>query len=135
MPATRSRVLRYATAGGAALSALLYLLLGLSVIRVVDGQAAGEVVPPLLIAAGLFAVLALLVARTSRRSVLLAGAALQILVIVGYVVIAAERTPAFEPWGVGLKVVQVLLLGALLYLAARSTADRPGRGPGTLRHV
>ncbi|HZW01842.1 MAG TPA: hypothetical protein VFF55_09780 [Candidatus Deferrimicrobium sp.] len=40
-------------------------------------------------------------------------------VIVMYVVVGQERTPAFETWGITIKILQVVLLGALLYLALR----------------
>ena len=67
--------------------------------------------------------LAVVLAVSSARWVLAAGAALQILVLVGYVVVASERTPAYEAWGITSKVLQVLLLAALVYLATQ----RPGR--------
>ena len=73
------------------------------------------------VAAALFALLAVLLATVPRRPVFLAGAALQLLVIVGYLVIAAERSPAFEAWGVSLKVLQVAVLAALVALAVRGT--------------
>jgi hypothetical protein len=47
------------------------------------------------------------------------GALLQVGVIVMYVIVGQERTPAFEAWGITIKILQVVLLGALLYLALR----------------
>ena len=43
----------------------------------------------------------------------------------GYIAVAPDRTPAFEPWGITLRIVQVPLLIALLYLAVRPSEQRP----------
>jgi hypothetical protein len=88
------------------------------------------------IAAAAFALLTVLLALTPSRPVLLAGAGLQVLVIAGYVAIAAERTPAFEAWGLSLKALQVALLIALVSLAFQPTSRQAARtaapppGPG-----
>ncbi len=36
-----------------------------------------------------------------------------------YVVVSTNRTPPFEAWGLSIKVLQLVLLGALLYLSVR----------------
>jgi peptidoglycan/LPS O-acetylase OafA/YrhL len=123
----RSLALRRSAAGLAAVIAVLYLLIGFSVVTVVDGQD-GEVVPPLVVSAGLFAVLALLLARSAPRWMLVAGMVLQVLVLVGYVAIAPERTPSFEVWGVTVKLLQVALLGLLVALATRGRVRKPRSG-------
>jgi hypothetical protein len=129
---TQRRV-RYAAAAGAALVTALYLLIGFGVVRVVDGQPAG-VVPPLLIAAALFAALAVLLLTAPRRWVWFAGAALTALVIVGYIAIGADRSPAFEAWGLTVKTVQIALLGALTWLALRRPA-RSAMGPANRQRL
>jgi hypothetical protein len=44
---------------------------------------------------------------------------LQVIVLVGYVAAAGLRTPSFEPWGILVKVCQVVVLAAVLYLIVR----------------
>lgn len=109
-------------ATGAAVVAVAYLLIGVSAIHVVEDQQG--TVPPMLVSALLFAGLTVALARAPRRGVIVAGIALQILVIVGYLAVAAERTPAFEAWGIAIKVVQVALVGMLAYLALRPPVTR-----------
>jgi hypothetical protein len=113
---------RYAAAVGSALAALLYLLIAFSVITVVEDQPGFG--PPMLIAGVLFAGLAALLVLSARRIVFVPGAGLQVLVLLGYLAISAERTPAFEAWGITTKALQVLLLAAFVYLTlqSRSTA-------------
>jgi hypothetical protein len=113
-PATVQRI-RFAAAAVAAAVAVAYLLIGTSVIAVVDGQTG--LVPPILIAAGLFAAIAIAAVVRPSRPLWIAGGALQVLVVLGYIAISPERTPAFEAWGVGVKVLQILLLAGFLTLA------------------
>lgn len=117
--------LRYATAGVAGMLAVLYLLIGVGVITVVEDQAASDPAPPF-IAGGLFAVLAVLLLITAGRGVLIAGVLLQVVVLGMYVVIASERTPAYEAWGLGMKAVQVGLLAALLTMLVRRSRSAQG---------
>jgi hypothetical protein len=116
---SRERV-RYIAAGLAAATALLYFLIGLGVVRVVESSAA---TPDLFefgaMAGGAFAFGALLLAVTDRRELWVVGALLQMVVLIGYVSAADMRTPAFEFWGLAIKAFQLLLLGALTYLALR----------------
>ena len=130
--ATARRV-RYAAAVTSALVTILYLLTGLGTVAVTADQPAG-VVPPLLIAAALFAVLTVVLLRASKRWTWLAGAALQVFVVVMYVVIAADRTPAFEAWGITVKVLQVGLLGAFAWLALQRPSE-PEATPGRNRRL
>jgi hypothetical protein len=45
-------------------------------------------------------------------------ALLDLVTIVGYFALAGLRAPPFEPWGVSIKVLQVIVLGGLIYLLA-----------------
>ena len=110
--------LRYLAAGVAVVVALLYLLIGFDVITVVEDQATAGAAP-VLIAGLLFAVLAVLLLAWPKRRVLVAGAALQVLVLVRYLAVSGERSPAFEAWGIGLKVLQAGLLVAFVSLLVR----------------
>ena len=118
---------RYLAGGGVALAAIGYLLIAIDVVTVVEGQATTDATP-LYIAAGLFAVLAVALMATPSRAVYATGAALQLLVIVGYLLISSDRTPAFETWGITLKILQIALLAALIYLMTRPT-PRDAVGP------
>jgi hypothetical protein len=133
MTETHSR-LRVAAACLAGAIAALYVLTGTGLVAVTAGQEPG-VVPPLLVGAGVFAVLAVLTLVRSGRPTLLAGAALQPPFILLYLVIAAERTPAFEAWGITIKTLQVLLLGVLLWLALQRKEETAAQGPKRLRTV
>jgi hypothetical protein len=117
LPAARRRMQRIAAAG-CALVAVGYLLTGTGLIAVTADQPPGAILP-LLIAAALFGALALGSLRGARRGLWIAGAALQMLVIAGYVAVAAERTPPYEVWGVTLKVLQVALLVVFGWLVIR----------------
>jgi hypothetical protein len=118
--------IRYLAAGGAVLVAVLYLLIAIDVVTVVDDQAAADATP-LYVAAALFVLLAVGLVSTRRRAVYAVGAGLQLLVIVGYLVIAADRIPSFEAWGIAVKIIQVGLLTAFIYLMVRQTPRTVGR--------
>ena len=112
----RQRVRTFAAAM-AACASFIYFLIGLRVVSVIQnpeeqvgfGFAAG---------AG-FAVAALLILSVDQRSLWVAGAVLQVLIIFMYFILAAERVPEFEVWGILLRIVQVPLLVAVTYLAIR----------------
>jgi glucose dehydrogenase len=61
-----------------------------------------------------------------RRALWILGAVLQLFVVWGYFAVAPDRTPSFEAWGISLRILQIPLLAALVYLALRSV-----RSPGT----
>jgi uncharacterized protein len=76
-------------------------------------------------AAAIFLVGLVLLLRTDRRVVWGLGAALQLMIAAMYVGVSSDRDPAFEAWGLGLRVPQLILFGILVYLAVRpSTAER-----------
>jgi hypothetical protein len=134
LPAARRRMQRIAAAG-CALVAVGYLLTGTGLIAVTADQPPGAI-PPLLIAAALFGALALGSLRGARRGLWIAGAALQMLVIAGYVAVAAERTPPYEVWGVTLKVLQVALLVVFGWLVIRRESGEDVEvGAGSPRYV
>lgn len=116
---SRERV-RYIASGLAGATAVLYFLIGLGVVRVAESSAD---TPDLFefgaMTGGAFAFGALLLAVTDRRELWVMGALLQMVVLIGYVAAADMRTPAFEFWGLAIKVFQLLLLVALTYLALR----------------
>jgi hypothetical protein len=45
--------------------------------------------------------------------------AFQVFVYWAYFNVSKQRTPPFEVWGITLRIIQLPLLGALVYLAAR----------------
>jgi hypothetical protein len=110
--------MRFVAAGVAGLVAVLYLLIGFGVITVVQDQAEAGAAP-VVVAGVLFAALAVLLLITSSRQVFIAGAVLQVVVLVMYLVVSAERVPAFEAWGLGIKALQAGLLAAFVTMRLR----------------
>lgn len=117
------QTIRYVAAGLSAVIAGIYFLIGIGVLVVVDPGAAAPDAPPMLVfgasAGGAFLLGAVLLAELDRRWLWILGAILQVLVAWGYFTVAADRTPAFEAWGITLRIIQVPLLAALVYLAVR----------------
>jgi hypothetical protein len=73
---------------------------------------------------------AVLLLAFDRRLVWILGAILQIFVIYSYFNFAPQRTPTFEIWGILLRVAEVLIFTALVFLVAvrvptSSVASRP----------
>ncbi len=118
MPGQRSRQVRYAATGAAALTALLYVLAGtVGSIKLGFCLAMGGVFVAVTIALFLFA----------QRWVWYLVALLDLGAIVGYFAVAPTRDPHFELWGIAIKASQVVLLAALGYLILR---DRRAPGHG-----
>jgi hypothetical protein len=126
------QTIRYVAAALAGLISLLYLLIGLQVVSVIDQteDQAGFAIP----AAIAFALGAALLLAMDRRIVWIAGALLQIGMIVMYFVVAPDRSPNFELWGVLIRILQVPLLAALLYLGLAASPKRVPELGGTGRH-
>ena len=129
LEAPNRRRIRFAAAGLAAITSLLYVLIATSVVSVIDAGAVENArhdqmafATPAAIAYAIGAVL-LLLPLMDRRILWVAGALLQMGVIIMYFSVAADREPSFEPWGIAIEVVQVLLLAALVALAV----DEPER--------
>jgi hypothetical protein len=110
--------MRFVVAGVAGLVAVLYLLIGFDVITVIQDQTEAGAAP-VLIAGVLFTALAAALLLTASRGVLVAGAALQVVVLVMYLVVSAERVPAFEAWGLTIKALQAGLFVAFVVMLVR----------------
>lgn len=117
--------------GGAAASglmALIYFGIGLGVLQVVDPATQTESLLPFGAAAGgAFLLGAALLSTTDRRPLWVLGAIFQVAVAIMYVVVSQQRTPPFEVWGITLRIIQVPLFAALLYLALKSPEARSVR--------
>lgn len=72
-------------------------------------------------AASIFGVGAGLLLRFDNRLLWAVGAAMQLMIGAMYLAVSTDRTPSFEAWGLGLRVLQVPLFVILLSLALRST--------------
>ena len=96
---------------------LLYLLIGLGVLIVAEHKTGSPDRARILLGAAVaFFVLTACLSLLDRRVAYVLGAALQVVCIIGYFVIAPSRAPHYEEWGIVIKILQVLLLGTLVYL-------------------
>ena len=118
------RAARYFAALMVLVSGVLYLLLGLDVFHYGEVQGLWGRDGRLLAAAAVFFLGTILLLVFDRRVVYILGALLQVVCLVGYFVIAPDREPSFERWGIAIKVVQALALVALAYLAMQSPRRR-----------
>ncbi len=119
------RAMRYLAATLSAGAAVVYVLIGFEVIKVVDHNPPDmpSLLPFGLLSGGAFLLGAVLLLLFDRRILWLLGGLFQVGAIAMYFVVAPQRDPSYEPWGIGLKVVEVGLLVSLGYLAIR-----PSRG-------
>ena len=138
MPAPSHPVfVRYIAAAISGAAAMVYVLIAANVVTVTEEQAAEAPVPPL-VAAVLLAVVAGLLVRSDRRGVLIGAISVQAFLIVFYFVVAIERVPAFEAWGIGLKLAQgvvIVLLTWLLMTRDASDGKQPGDSPVEMRRT
>jgi hypothetical protein len=120
------RAIRLVAAGLAAAMATIYFLIGAGVLNV--GSAEGTDTGFLVIfgasAGAAFLLGAVLLTTFDRRWLWIVGAVFQVFVIWAYIDVSSTRTPAFEPWGVTLRIIQLPLLAALLYLALHPAEER-----------
>jgi hypothetical protein len=113
--------------------AVVYFLIGLGILDI-GASSSGEMVDLALFgfSAGVaYLVLALLLTFTDRRWLWLLATLLMLWVYVIYVSTSGVREPPFEFWGLALRVIQVPLLAALIYLSwkpSRSTTQETARG-------
>jgi hypothetical protein len=125
------RQVRYLAGIAAGAMAAIYFLIGLGVLQVVDPGSAAEGSPDMLAfgasAGAMFLLGAVLLLAVDRRFLWVGGAILQVLVFAMYLVVSQQRTPAFELWGITLRVIQVPLFAALVYLALRREDRQPAR--------
>jgi hypothetical protein len=112
--------IRYVAAGISAVMAAIYFLIGAGVVTVVTAQQDDPSMLAFGVMAGSgFLLGAVLLVAFDRRWLWILGAILQLFVAVAYFSLAPQRDPPFEPWGIILRVLQLPLLGALVYLAWR----------------
>ncbi len=127
------RTSRYGGAAIAIAMAAIYVLIGLNVLRVVDAQGGTDLLGFGAAAAALFGTGAVLLLLLDRRPLWVIGAILQVLVAAMYVAVAPSREPSFEVWGTTLRILQIPLFAALVYLALHvpvpNTASRAQLGP------
>lgn len=117
----RRRMIRYTAAAASIVTALLYFGIGAGLVVVVtETRADGPGMFEFGASAGAaFVIGALLLLTLDLRILWVLGALLQVGVIVMYVAVGPQRTPPFELWGLLIKALQVVILGALLYLIVR----------------
>jgi len=111
------RAIRYFAAMLTGITAVIYFMIGFNVVSVLD-KSTDQVF-------GIFAALAyglgvVLLLAVNRRMIWVTGAVFQVFVIFTYINFASQRSPAFEVWGILLRVVQLILLVTLVYLTVRS---------------
>jgi len=113
------RTVRLTAAIASAAMATIYFLIGLGVLNI-GGSKSGETVDLAVFgfsAGAAFLILAGLLAFTDRRWIWVLAAIFQAFVYLVYFGVAAGREPPFEVWGITLRVIQVVVLGGLIYLA------------------
>jgi hypothetical protein len=120
-------MVRHVGAGLAATMAVIYYLIGLGVLDVGGSgdQQAGLLVFGVL-AGSAFLLGAVLLARFDRRWLWITGALFQVFVYWAYIDISKSRTPPFETWGILLRIIELPLLLALVYLALRPAKSPVG---------
>jgi hypothetical protein len=74
----------------------------------------------------------LLLLAFDRRVLWILGAILQVFVIYTYFNLASQRTPAYEVWGILIRIAQLMILIALVYLEVRLPLAQAA-GPGGSR--
>lgn len=119
------RSIRYVAAAVAASMAAIYYLIGIGTLSVgsVENGDVGFILVFGALAGSAFLLGAVLLVTVDRRWLWMLGAVFQVFVYIGYFSVARDRTPAFEAWGITLRVIQVPLLAALLYLAWRRPVE------------
>ncbi|MHB1413943.1 MAG: hypothetical protein ACYC1C_01730 [Chloroflexota bacterium] len=123
--ALRRRAIRFFAVAMSGAAALIYFLIGLQVLPVLETTQDQTVFG---IIAGLgYALGVVLLLAFDRRVLWVLGAALQLLALYTYFNVASQRTPPYEFWGLLLKVMQLVILVALVYLAIRPPLGRPRR--------
>lgn len=118
----RRRTLRYVAAALAALTAVIYLLIGVNVLTVLDTPA--DQIFGLFAFCG-YALGVFLLLAYDRRPIVILGAVFQVFVIYQYFNLASQRSPTYEVWGIVLRVIQAVLLLTLVYLEVRLPLARP----------
>jgi hypothetical protein len=118
---------RYVGALASAAMAVIYFLIGLHVLDV-GGSTTGESVDLAVFgfsAGSAFLVLSVLLMLTDRRWVWILAAIFQVWVSVIYFSVSGTRVPAFELWGITLRVIQLPLFVVLVYLSWKAPQRAP----------
>ena len=124
------RTVRYVAAALAAAMAVIYFLIGLGVLDIGGSgdQRAGLLVFGAL-AGSAFLLGAILLVRFDKRWLSITGALFQVFVYWAYIDVSRSRTPPFETWGIVLRIIELPLLVALVYLAVRPAEPSVGTRP------
>jgi hypothetical protein len=125
MHLTRRQIRDLAALAALAMAAI-YSLIGFGVLDI-GGSTSGEMVDLLMFgvsAGSAFLLLALLLATTDRRWVWIFATLAQVWMYVIYVAASSSREPPFEVWGIALRIIQLPLLVALVYLSWRAPAPK-----------
>jgi hypothetical protein len=140
MQVSRQRI-RFVGAAASATMAVIYSLIGLRIYDI-GGSTTGETVDLGLFGASAgsaFLALAVLLALTDRRWLWIPAVAFQVFVYAIYFGTSGTRVPPFEILGITLRIVQIPLVLALIYLTVKapmSTRSPGGRDdPSTNRPV
>jgi hypothetical protein len=127
------RTVRLAAAGVSATMAVIYYLIGIGLLPVADEGAATD---GLLVfgamAGSAFLLGAALLLAFDRRVFWVLGFAFQIFVFWAYLSIAPQREPAFEMWGITLRLLQLPLIALLFYLVVRAPRSSPSQAHPTV---
>ena len=122
-----SRVeVRHIGAAAALLMAGIYYLIGLGVLNV-GGAANGGGVDLFQFGVGAgtaFLAVGVLLAVTDKRWLWALALFFQLMVFAMYIGVSGSRAPAFETWGITLRVIQIVLIGCLAYLTFTAAARR-----------
>jgi hypothetical protein len=120
------RKTRYVAAAIATAMALIYLGIGLGVLDIGGSEAEKAYLIVFGgLAGGAFLLGALLLVRFDRRWLWIVGVAFMVFVYWAYVDVSKTRTPPYELWGITLRIIQLPLLAALIYLAVRPPQPAP----------
>src|SRR5690606_235327 len=132
-PTDRRTITRRIAGGLAAAIAIVYFLIGSEVVTVWEGGVGQRQFG--LLAGSAFLAGAVVISFTDKRVLWVLGALAQVPIILAYFDFASEREPAFEPWGITIRVLQVVLIFALGYLAStRPRVERPEDLPALVRN-
>jgi hypothetical protein len=104
-------------------TALLYFLIGLGVLNIgtsTEGTGNQDLLGFGVASGAVYVIVAVLVYLIKRRVVWILTAVLDFLVIIMYFAVASVRQPPYEIWGLLIKALELVLLGALMYLIFRS---------------
>lgn len=118
--------IRHIGAAAALLMAGIYYLIGIGVLNI-GGTANGGGVDLFQFGFGAgtaFLAIGVLLAVTDKRWMWAVALVFQFMVFAMYIGVSGSRAPAFEVWGVTLRVIQIVLIACLTYLTFTASAHR-----------